>query len=298
MYNNNMNGYLSYETAALIWDIPCIEAVLGNDINESDITEITVVEYNARHCVNNKRIHSCVLDLPDGAITNRNGKMVASPELLFLELASKLSIHRLILLGLQLCSYTTASNSSAITTKQKLNAFLAKTFGHKGHRKALQAVKYVENGSASIMESLTYMILGLPHALGGFGLNGAVFNRQVEVKGEARMRLGQNRCFVDLYYRKEKLGIEYESFAYHSRPSQQGKDIMRSATLERQGLNVMHLSTIQVYDRSACREFAYNLAARLGRRIQIRTNKFDEMHTLLRELLLSRTPDTEQHDGG
>jgi hypothetical protein len=193
-----------------------------------------------------------------------------------------------------LCSHTSASSSSSITTKQKLNAFLAKTSGHRGHRKALRALKYVENGSASIMESLAFMILGLPYALGGYGLNGAVFNRMIEVKGEARMRLGQNRCFVVLYYKKERLGIEYESFAYHNCPSEQGKDIMRSAALERQGLNVMHLSTIQVYDKAACREFAYNLAARLGRRIQIRTNKFDEMHTLLRVLLPSRNSDTEQ----
>ena len=49
-----------------------------------------------------KNVHSCELALPDGAVMTRNGRAVASPELLFLELACKLSIHRLILLGLQL----------------------------------------------------------------------------------------------------------------------------------------------------------------------------------------------------
>jgi len=33
----------------------------------------------------------------------------------------------------------------------------------------------------------------------------------------------------------------------------------------------------------------YNLADRLGRRIRIRTKKFEEMHALLRELLLNGT---------
>ncbi len=293
-----MKGYLSHKSAAVIWDIPCIETILGEDISKSDITEVTVSEYNARHCAANKRIYSCVLPLPDGALTMRNGRMIASPELVFLEFANKLSIHRLILLGLQLCSHTSASSSSSITTKQKLNAFLAKTSGHRGHKKALRAMKYVENGSASIMESLAFMILGLPNALGGYGLNGAVFNQIIELKGEARKRLGQNNCFVDLYYKKERLGIEYESFAYHSRPSEQGKDIMRSAALERQGVNVMHLSTIQLYDRGACLEFACNLAVRLGRRIQIKTKRFDDMHTLLRELLPIRNSDSEQYSGG
>ncbi len=149
--------------------------------------------------------------------------MVASPELLFLELASKLSIHRLILLGLQLCSHPPGLPSMAITTKDKLDTFIAKTAGYRGNRKALQTMKYVENGSASIMESLTYMILGLPYTLGGYGLHGAVFNREIRLKGEAKIRLGQDRCFVDLYYKQEKLGVEYESFTYHSSPTEQGK---------------------------------------------------------------------------
>lgn len=99
------------------------------------------------------------------------------------------------------------------------------------------------------------------------------------------MRLGQNRCFVDLYYRQAKLAVEYESFTYHSNPSKQGKDMMRSAVLERQGVYVMHLSTIQLYDREACKDFAYNLATRLKKRIRIRTKRFDELHVLLRDLL-------------
>lgn len=62
------------------------------------------------------------------------------------------------------------------------------------------------------------------------------------------------------------MAVEYESFAYHNSPSEQGKDAIRSAALERQGIGVMHLNTIQLYDREACKDFAYNLAARLGKR--------------------------------
>ncbi len=135
------------------------------------------------------------------------------------------------------------------------------------------------------MESISYMIFTLPHFLGGYGLDGAVFNYEIKLKIEARIRLGQNRCFADMYYKQVRLAVEYESFAYHNSPSEQGKDVMRSAILERQGIDVMRLSTIQIYDRDACRDFACNLATRLGRRIRIRTKKFDEMHAILRELL-------------
>lgn len=285
MYHNCMKEYLSHLSAAITWDIPYIDAVLGYKISELDAPHITVTEPNARFRNNGKKVHSCELALPTGAIVARNGRMVASPELLFLELACKLSIHRLILLGLQLCSHPPGLSSLAITTKQKLNKFLSKTSGHRGHRKAMQALKYVENGSASVMESLAYMILILPHSLGGYGLNGAVFNYEIELNSEARMRIGQNRCFTDLYYRRAKLGIEYESFAFHNNPLEQGKDLLRSAALERQGINMMHLSTIQLYDKEAFRDFAHNLAARLETRIRIYSKRFYEMHALLRDLL-------------
>lgn len=279
-----MMKYLSHLSAAKMWDIPNIEAVLGNT-EQTDSVDVTVSKHKARYRTRNRIIHSCELALPVGAVAFHKGKMVASPELLFLELACKLSIQRLILLGLQLCSHPPGNPSKAITTKQKLNKFLENTSGHLGHRKALRAAKYTENGSASIMESIAYMILTLPHTLGGYGLDGAVFNYEIKLKNEAGKHLVQKHCFTDLYYKPAKLAVEYESFAYHSSPSELGKDALRSALLERQGINVMHLSTIQLYDRDACRVFAFNVAARLGKRIQIRTKSFDEMHLQLRTFL-------------
>jgi len=292
-----MKEYLSYFSAAALWNIPYIEAVLGPEIAETDSVDFTVSESSARSLKKGLIIHLCELALPVGAVVSRNGKMVASPELLFLQLACKLNIHRLILFGLQLCSHSPGNPSEAITTKQKLKTFLAKTSGHRGRPKALRAVKYIEDGSASVMESMVYMILTLPHALGGYGLDGAVFNHEIKLKDEAGKRLGQKRCFTDLYYKQAKLAVEYESFAFHNSPSEQGKDVMRSAILGRQGVEVMRLSTIQLYNKDACMDFAFNLAFRLGKRIQIRTKKFDEMHAFLRVLLPAGIPVAES-DGG
>ena len=269
--------------------IPCIEAVIGNEVTESEITDITVSDHNARFLINGKKVHSTEMRLPNKSIQTLNGIKVSSPELLFLELANKLSIQRLILLGLQLCSHPPGCPSRAITTKQKLERFISKTAGHRGHRKAMRALKYIENGSASIMESLAYMILTLPHAMGGYGLKGAVFNYEIKLSNNASMRLDQDRCFLDLYYRHAKIGVEYDSFTFHNSPSEQGRDAVRSAVLSRQGIEVLHMYTIQLYNKEACKDFAYNLAAHLGKRIQICTNKFDEMHTLLRALLPDKT---------
>ena len=279
-----MKEYLSHFSAAILWNIPYIDNIIGFKIADIDTANITVSEHDARFRKNGKLVHSCELALPTGAITTRNGKAVASPELLFLELASKLSIHRLIFLGLELCAHPPGEPAKSITTEQKLKKFLAKTHGHRGCHNAARAVKYVKDGSASIMESLAYMILTLPHALGGYGLNGAIFNHEILLKSNAE-RLKQNRFYTDLYYKEARLAVEYESFTYHNSPSEQGRDMLRSASLERQGIVVMRLSTIQLYDKDASREFAKNLAVRLGKRIHIRTEKFIEMHDLLRALL-------------
>lgn len=283
-----MKKYLSHFSAAEMWKIPNIDDVFGLKKSEAKSVHVTISDHDARIRNKGKEVHSCALDLPAGAVTSLDGSSVASPELLFLELASKLSIHRLILLGLQLCSHPADNSSIPITTKQKLTKFLEKTPGHRGCRKAIRAVKYVENGSASVMESLVYMILTLPHALGGYGLNGAVFNQEIKLNKEARLRLKQKNCFVDLYYRQAKLTVEYDSFTHHSTPAEQGKDKLRSEALKRQGVDVLHLTTIQLYDKDACRDFAHNLAQRLGKRIRIRTKRFDEIHKSLRELLPKR----------
>ncbi len=280
-----MEKYVSYYSAAKYWNIPCIETVIGKKATETNPADVTVFKHDARFRIKGKMVRSCEIVLPDSAFIRRNGKMVASPELLFLELASVLSIHRTILLGLQLCSHHNGHPSEAISTKQKLQVFLEKTKGHRGQRKAERALKYVENGSASIMESLVYMIFTLPNALGGYGLNHAIFNYKIELNKEVIKRLGKKYCFVDLYYKQSKIAVEYDSFAYHNSPSKQGEDLVRSATLERQGIKVMHLSTIQLYDVDACRDFAYNLATSIEKQIYIRTKKFDEMHALLRTLL-------------
>ena len=292
-YNSYMKEYLSYFSAADFWNVPYIEAVLGTEIAETNLTDFTVCDRSLGHRRKGCNIHLCQTALPAGAVISRDGKRVASPELVFLELACRLDIHRLILLGLQLCSHPPDDPFKAITTKQKLKAFLAKCPRHHGRLKALRAVKYIEDGSASIMESIAYMILTLPHALGGYGLNGVVFNHEVRLRDEAGKRLGQKRCFMDLYYRQAKLAVEYESFAFHNSPSEQGKDAMRAVILDRHGIEVMHLSTIQLYSAEACMDFAFNLASRLGKRMQIRAERFDEMHTHLRTLLPVGKPGSE-----
>lgn len=280
-----MDGYLSHFSAAKFWDIPNIELVLGKEIVERDSIDFTVYNRTSRFHKNGHTFYLCEHVLPKGAVVKKDGEIIASPELLFFQFASKLGIHRLILLGLQLCAHPPGKPHMALTTKKKLEAFLVQISGLHGCRNALRAVRYIADGSASIMESLVYMILTLPNAMGGYGLGGAVFNYEISLADEAKKRLGQERCFVDLYYGAKKVAVEYDSFTFHSSPTEQGKDSIRSSVLFKQGIEVLHMSTIQLYDKDACADFAFKLAFRLGKQIRIRTEKFKVSRELIRELL-------------
>ena len=286
-----MDGYYSHYSATEFWNIPYIESVLG-EVNETGARPVEITFPNRSVlCTKKGQVsHLCEIALPAGAVVSRDGKKIASPELMFLELSHKLDIHRLILLGLQLCSHPPGEPSKAITTKQRLRNFIAKTSGHRGNRKASRAIRYIETGSASVMESIAFMILTLPHNLGGYKLDGVVFNHEFKLNDEGGKFLGINRCFIDLYYKKAKVAVEYDSFTFHSSPIELGKDAMRSVTLERQGIEVMHLNTIQLYNKAACMDFAFHLASRLGKRIRIRTSSFNKMHARLRKLLPSVKP--------
>jgi hypothetical protein len=319
-----MNAYLSHRSAAEYHNIPFLEAVLpGTDdaAGRGRKTELTYRESAKRSKSKRIRSHVSTLALPQGAVVARHTPPVApgsanarhetseapnaghgaadavraaSPELVFLQMASSLDLHRLILLGLQLCAHPPGRPSDALSSKRKIMAFIGKTQGHAGHRKAAQAAKYLADGSWSIMESLAYMILALPNALGGYGLRGAVFNKEIALDRQGSLLLSQQRCFADLYYDKAQLAVEYQSLAHHATAAEQGKDMLRAGVLERQGVAVMQFSAIQLYDRYACRDFAFNLAARLGRRIQIRAASFGAMQNRLRCLLPRRADEMQE----
>lgn len=280
-----MKKYLSHISAAKYWDIPYLDKVITHDLFNSQTTEYTVTEPKKKYRVKGYKLHVCTQWLPEEAIVNRNDISVSSPELVFLQLATQLSFQRLILLGLQLCSHAPGRPSEAITSKKNLKNFLDKMPNYKGCRKAQKAVKFIENGSGSIMESIVFMILTMPNYLGGYALKGACFNHSITLMEDAGKRLNQRRFFLDIYYKKNKIAVEYDSYAHHSNPAELGRDSVRSALIERQGIKAMHMTTAQLYNVDACDDFAINLAKRLGKRINIRTEKYGIMKVLLRDLL-------------
>lgn len=284
-----MEKYVSHFSAAYKWNIPYVKEVFGKEYNkkylEEKTVEYTVFEQAKRTNHKGYVTHSCGQSLPKGAIIRHKDYLIASPELVFLELANTLDFHRLVLLGLQMCSHEVGNESESITTKRKLETFINKTTGFNGNPNAVRALNHIADGSSSILESIIYMLLTLPNKHGGYGLTGACFNHEVLLRKEAAKRLKQQKCYIDFYYPKVKIAIEYDSLKYHRNATSQGKDQLRATALSRQGIRVFSLKPIQLYNRDSFEEFVQNLALRLGKRIRIRSKNFESNHRKLRKLL-------------
>lgn len=284
-----MKEFISHFTAAYLWEIPYLDSVFDSkdvkDYHEDRLQYNTVKEERFKHHKKDRVTHIKKKNLPPNAVKKLNRLYVSSPELVFLELASYLDIHRLILLGLEMCSCPPGKPTLAITTTKKIENFLSKTVGTHGHQKAVQALKYVKNGSGSIMESFAYMILGLPNSLGGFGLSDVCFNYEIKLNKEESRELNQNRCFVDLYYDTVKLVLEYDSLEHHSKSGEQSEDMIRADVLKSKGYDVVRFNATQLYNKDSCYKFAKRVSQKLKKRIRIRTKDFYSANRKLRHLL-------------
>lgn len=296
--NNNLSNikeYVSHFSAARLWNVPYLDMFLDAEHNNScqncRVSDSTVTAPELRYQKKNRIVHMRRTPLPRGAVVKRGDDLVSSPELMFLDLAKELSLQKLILLGLQLCSHSPNIPTKAITTKRKIKEFLKKASGFEGHVKAERAIAYIKNGSNSIMESLVFMMLTLPYRFGGFGLSGADLNHEITLDSAAQRQLGQKRCYVDIFYPEANIAVEYDSSEYHDNPGKTksntyDEDMLRSNTIKSQGIDVLHLTKLQLYREKTCEQFVQNLASRLGKRIRKNGHKdFDSAHQSLRLLL-------------
>ena len=135
-----------------------------------------------------------------------DGLYVSTPEMAFCEMASVLSLERLIALGFELCgTYRRAStfglaryDATPLTSPGALASFIEKSPQFKGVKKARRALPYILTGSASPRESELAMLLCLPYSLGGYGLPHPTMNAEMPFpKNVAATGRSSLRC--DLY---------------------------------------------------------------------------------------------------
>jgi hypothetical protein len=284
LYNQSMKTYLSHFSALAHLPVQLAKEYFAKEIAAAPAVEVTVFEEKHRYRRKGRKVHLCSLKVPSKYKHCYNGQAVVSPELLFLQLSERLTIHQLILLGTLLCAKNDGPLSRPRTTQRKLQACVRSLLGHPGRPKALRAVKYVKDNCCSIMEAQLGLFLSLPHLLGGYAFKGWVYNSPVELNAECRKALGKKYLYPDICFPKQKIILEYQG-AEHDTQIGIDEDSARTLALESMGYTVIAVTKSHLNDLNRFKLLVVHLAKLLKRRIRIRTHKFAKALVGLRALL-------------
>ena len=276
----------------------------GNLFGLSMPLDVTVSTAASRRDSGLFRAHVYPEPMPDRCLVNiGEGFLVASPELCFFQMAAELPLVKLIELGYELCgTYALPSGGAAdqaqkaegrvsfnrepLTSVKRLSAFLAQMSGKHGVKRAIQALQFTVDGSGSPMETILSILLVLPYRLGGYGLPLPEMNQRLDPSVAAVKNPGKRFYKCDLLWREHAVAAEYDSKQYHSEDSAIADDSIKRGDLDLSGIYVVTVTDRQVYQTEELDKVARRLAAKMGKRIQIKYPEFETRRTELRGLLL------------
>lgn len=234
-----------------------------------------------------RRCHAMSAPLPAGSFYWVAPNIaVASPEVVFLELATALSQVRLLRAGFELCgTYSTGSYERTLggetgpdmpgglarrlplTTSERLRDHLGRIAGRPhGLGAAVWAAGRVLDRSASPAETSSALLLCLPRRLGGYGLPRPQLNRRVDVPEPLQPMVGKRYLVCDLYWEGARLDVEYDSDTHHLDSLRAAADARRRNALESLGIGLVSLTTRHLYDAGLFDKAARQMARALGSR--------------------------------
>lgn len=221
---------------------------------------------------------------------------VTSPEYCFVQLSTMLSLPELIDLGFELCGTYSAAyehleerfNFDPLTNVTKLKAYVERAGANHGIVKARRAMRCIMPNAASSMEATVAMLLSLPYLLGGCSLSRPKLNHRIDPGKHARKNVGQDYYKVDLFWKKSRLAVEYDSNLYHTGAARIAADSRRRDELSHLGVTVITITANQVFDVREFNKVARTVAKRLGERIQPRDPLFANRQLELRTALLAK----------
>ena len=200
---------------------------------------------------------------------------VCAIEPVFAQLGTELDSISLALLANELCGTygfhadgVFEGDLQPLTTVGDLKTYAAaaKTLGVRGAARALAALGWAVDGSASPRESEVAVFLKANRRCGGAGLMDFVMNGKVSVPKECA-QLTSAKCFKpDFMWKDERVILEYDSNEYHLSPQEKTRDEARRRILERMGFRVISLTAQALRDENQINAFAYDLEQALGKR--------------------------------
>lgn len=200
------------------------------------------------------------------------GVLVASPELVFFEMANELFFYKLVEFGFLLCgTYTVNPNAIApngrepLTTKRKLASFIERMGTARGCSIARKALDFVFENSASPRETKTAILLCMPSRLGGYGFSEPQMNYRFDFSAEEQRLFGKSFVVLDLYWPNCRFGIEYDGGEHHTEDEDVSRDRRKSSELSYRGITVVRVDKEQIANPFQVYVLARKCARIMGR---------------------------------
>lgn len=216
---------------------------------------------------------------------------VTSPEMTFLQMTSRMPLVNLVMLGMEMCGTYASSpygdyvdERPPITSKKRLLSFCdrARKAGIRGATAALDALRWVVDGSNSPAETEVVLFLCLPVRLGGYGFKYPDMNPETPLGRRESKMLGQPRMRCDLHWVLERVVIEYDSDQEHLTSQSASKDARRRNVLGYKNVTVITVRNPMITEPRAFDDVAVQLAKALGRRLRPRDLEFTKARLELR----------------
>lgn len=217
--------------------------------------EILVGKRAGMRSLESIRRHRCALKFPRNAFLRMTPQVwVSAPELVFVQMAGRLSFGELVALGYELCgSYPLMMADRGallvrrpLTTPDRLVSFANQMKDAKAVKLARSAAVQVRRKSASVMETETAILTLTSRRRGGLGLPDARLNAVVALGERGRRIAHQERIVCDMYWPDHKVAVEYDGQESHKSPSAQARDSRRRDGLSAEGIDFATVTAAQL----------------------------------------------------
>ena len=212
-----------------------------------------------------------------------------SPEMLFVQMATRLPLLDLIKLGLELCgTYAPCPYADRfderppLTTKNRLVHFCNRAHGVRGAVTASKALRWVVDGSNSPAETALLLFLCMPVRIGGYGFAFPDMNPETKLGKRASRMAEYPKMRCDLHWVDERVVIEYDSDQEHLTSQSASNDARRRNVLGYESITVITVRKPMIQSSMAFENVVRQLARALGRQLRPRDLEFTKARSNLR----------------
>ena len=240
--------------------------------------------------------------LPIGSVRQEASDLnVTSPSFTLLQLASRASLVRMVLLASELCGdyavYKAPRHVAALLQRMaerdrlpvvdgwrpclgpgkkisdlwsrpslvspdELEGMMFEADFRRGRKTMADALTLLKPHAASPFETQAGVLLGFSRRRGGEGYGDFTFNERIELSSSAKLLAQREYCVCDLYW-SNGLDVECQSAMFHEDGDSFLSDSDRTAALRAVGINVLPLTYAQLKDPYRFEAFSYAVARAL-----------------------------------